>query len=176
MMSVSSEKPHTKGRIDSALSKVRQATVHSVSDSVLCSWRRRHVRSFDEDHQPMEDQSRIQRRNHVERNKLKVLRIQHPTSTQVQALCTYRQNVADFLMYPGRDIFMGMTNELKVSPNVHRGVEVNLRSAAIIRNYVGRFRPRYGSSSDQASEKSWDLDKWDKLENPEVGSPNITYY
>ena len=66
-----------------------------------------------------------------------------------------------------RVLFMGMMNEMEVSPKVHCSDEVNPRSAAILRDYAGRFRPRYRIFVRPGSEKSWHFDRWDKLGNPE---------
>ena len=40
-------------------------------------------------------------------------------------------------------IFVGMMNELAVSPNVHRSDEENVPSATVLCNFAGRFRPGF---------------------------------
>ena len=140
------------------------------------------MRSFDEVHQQMEDQSRVQWRNHVERNELKVFfDFSIPSQRRCKFFAHTGRTLQNFETYPRRVIFSGMMNELEVSPNFHRSDEINLRSAANIPDHAGRFRPRYWIFVRPSSEKSgirtsgpsWKIQKGTGISKHYTFTPNL---
>ena len=147
--------------IDSILIKVRQATVHVFSDSVLCL---RHG-SMSEASIRFTNKWAISQKyswcNVVERIELKVVRLYIPRQPRcnfhahIEATCGNTLQLRGTLLgnctpetYPHRVVFMG-TNELEGSPKVHHSDEVNLRSAQVIRDCAWSS----GSLSDQLQQR-----------------------
>ena len=110
---------------------------------------------------------------HVERNKLKVPRWYTPREPK----CNVQEQVAATrddcgkcctpVPYPDSVIFMGMMNELEVSPKVQRSDAVNLPSSTIVRDGDGHCRLGCWISIGPGSEHLGDFAKLDKTNNPE---------
>ena len=141
----------------------------------MASWER----SFEEVHQQVVGQSKVQWSNHFEKKTLKVHRLYIPR----QPKCTFYASIggntgAHFNnqgrywegctqeTYPPHIIFMGIWTSWWF-PNVRRSDEVNFWNATSVRDNAERSRPVSWIFVGLGSENIWLFDKWDKADNPE---------